>query len=162
MFEWQAQCLAAGQALQGGNLVYSGKKPKRLSTEGFPESVAAFPFLEVLLSSAPTSAGKTLVSELLMLKRVLETKRKALFILPFVSVAKEKMHYFQVRERAARCSGRRCCPSPCNRRASVIPAECIWRGRHSRGGLYRQHLGRWRVRGAGCGCVHHRKSQLSH
>lgn len=32
-----------------------------------------------------------------MLKRVLETKRKALFILPFVSVAKEKMHYLQVR-----------------------------------------------------------------
>lgn len=25
MFEWQAQCLAVGQVLQGGNLVYSGK-----------------------------------------------------------------------------------------------------------------------------------------
>lgn len=26
MFEWQAQCLCVGQVLQGGNLVYSGKK----------------------------------------------------------------------------------------------------------------------------------------
>lgn len=36
---------------------------------------------------------------MLMLKRVLETKRKALLILPFVSVAKEKMHYLQARNR---------------------------------------------------------------
>lgn len=26
MFEWQAQCLAVGQVLQGANLVYSGRK----------------------------------------------------------------------------------------------------------------------------------------
>ncbi|XP_023420662.1 DNA polymerase theta isoform X2 [Cavia porcellus] len=67
MFEWQAECLLLGQVLEGKNLVYS----------------------------APTSAGKTLVAELLILKRVLETQKKALFILPFVSVAKEKKYYLQ-------------------------------------------------------------------
>ncbi|XP_073523632.1 DNA polymerase theta-like isoform X2 [Phyllobates terribilis] len=67
MFEWQAECLMQGQVLGGKNLVYS----------------------------APTSAGKTLVAELLILKRVLETRKKAIFILPFVSVAKEKTLYLQ-------------------------------------------------------------------
>ncbi|XP_062984487.1 DNA polymerase theta [Elgaria multicarinata webbii] len=67
MFQWQAECLMVGQVLEGDNLVYS----------------------------APTSAGKTLVAELLILKRVLEIRKKALFILPFISVAKEKKKYLQ-------------------------------------------------------------------
>ena len=63
LFQWQVDALRTGNALAGGNLVYS----------------------------APTSAGKTLVAELLMLKRVLETKKKAVFILPYVAVSREKV-----------------------------------------------------------------------
>ena len=63
LFQWQVDALRTGRALTGGNLIYS----------------------------APTSAGKTLVAELLMLKRVLETKKKAIFILPYVAVSREKV-----------------------------------------------------------------------
>lgn len=47
----------------------------------------------------------------------METKRKALFILPFVSVAKEKMHYLQVKETWKKTTfvlfWTTCCPSVC-------------------------------------------------
>ncbi|CAH8648951.1 unnamed protein product [Heterobilharzia americana] len=68
IFSWQAECLSLPGVLDGHkNLVYS----------------------------APTSAGKTLVAELIVLKRVLETPLKAFIILPYVSVSREKMVYLQ-------------------------------------------------------------------
>ena len=67
MFEWQAKCLMLPGVLSGDNLVYS----------------------------APTSAGKTLIAELLALKCVLESNKKVIIILPFVSIAHEKSNYLR-------------------------------------------------------------------
>ncbi|XP_071632237.1 DNA polymerase theta isoform X1 [Temnothorax longispinosus] len=68
MFPWQMECLSNRLVTQERrNLVYS----------------------------APTSAGKTFVAEVLLIKTVLEKQKKVIFILPFVSVVREKMYYFQ-------------------------------------------------------------------
>ncbi|TPX37004.1 DNA-directed DNA polymerase [Synchytrium microbalum] len=68
LYEWQMEALLIDGILNGKkNLVYS----------------------------APTSAGKTMVAELIMVKRVLESKKKAIFILPFVSIVSEKTKYLQ-------------------------------------------------------------------
>lgn len=68
MFDWQVECLS---------------NPKVLID------------CQNLLYSAPTSAGKTLVAELLTIKTVLERQKKVIIILPFVSIVREKMFYLQ-------------------------------------------------------------------
>ncbi|XP_038223120.1 DNA polymerase theta-like [Zerene cesonia] len=68
MFQWQVDCLSNPRVLLNcSNLVYS----------------------------APTSAGKTLVAEILTIKTILERQKKVIIILPFVSIVREKMFYLQ-------------------------------------------------------------------
>eukprot|EP00928_Gymnodinium_smaydae_P031152 TRINITY_DN22959_c0_g2_i1.p1 TRINITY_DN22959_c0_g2~~TRINITY_DN22959_c0_g2_i1.p1 ORF type:complete len:2231 (+),score=367.58 TRINITY_DN22959_c0_g2_i1:34-6693(+) len=76
LYPWQAECLVADGVADGRNLVYC----------------------------APTSGGKTLVSEILMLRRVLTLKNRAIFVLPYVSIVTEKMRYLQELCRSTRTS----------------------------------------------------------
>jgi len=43
-----------------------------------------------LVYFAPTSGGKSIVSEILMLRAILGFKRRAMYILPYVSIVSEK------------------------------------------------------------------------
>ncbi|RLE62282.1 MAG: ATP-dependent DNA helicase, partial [Thermoprotei archaeon] len=45
---------------------------------------------ENLVVSAPTASGKTLIAELTIIKRVLETGGKALYLVPLRALASEK------------------------------------------------------------------------
>ena len=68
LYEWQVSCLSAVL-----------KNPEASTTN--------------LVYTAPTSSGKSLVAEILMLKNVIGTSKKAFYILPFISIVDEKVDF---------------------------------------------------------------------
>ncbi|XP_022856955.1 helicase and polymerase-containing protein TEBICHI-like isoform X2 [Olea europaea var. sylvestris] len=68
LYPWQVDCLQVDGVLQNRNLVYC----------------------------ASTSAGKSFVAEVLMLRRVVSTGKMALLVLPYVSICAEKAEHLEV------------------------------------------------------------------
>ncbi|KAM6544675.1 hypothetical protein CsatB_025411 [Cannabis sativa] len=68
LYQWQVDCLQVDGVLQKRNLVYC----------------------------ASTSAGKSFVAEILMLRRVLSFGKMALLVLPYVSICAEKAEHLEV------------------------------------------------------------------
>ena len=68
LYGWQSSCLLGRGLLQGErNLVYT----------------------------APTGGGKSLVADILMLKRVIQESRKAILVLPYVALVQEKLKWLR-------------------------------------------------------------------
>jgi DNA polymerase theta len=108
LFNWQAECLSLQKVQRGGNIVYS----------------------------APTSGGKTLVAEILMIRNLIKNpgrNKKVLFIMPYKSLVREKAESLKILVKAGRGGGQQGRPSPLLYVARVV-------GGHTPTDLYRANI----------------------
>ena len=89
LFPWQAEALCASRGNPDHNYNYSHEH-----VAANPVDRTAFQG-QSLVYQAPTSGGKSLVAEVLMLQKLLHCKQNVLFVLPYISLTMEKQQYLQ-------------------------------------------------------------------
>ena len=89
LFEWQADCL---ERFTKEEISMKSSNPAETASSD-PQTVGSPSFFQIY--TAPTSGGKSLVAEILLLRRLLYSGRRALFVVPFVAICREKCNYFK-------------------------------------------------------------------
>lgn len=83
LFDWQVACL---QQVYGTDRESQGTVPSPENQHRAPRN---------LVYSAPTSGGKTLVAEILLLKALIRRGGAALFVQPYIALVEEKARHFR-------------------------------------------------------------------
>ncbi|KAM7459401.1 hypothetical protein LguiA_036395 [Lonicera macranthoides] len=96
LYPWQVDCLLVDGVLQRRNLVYCASTSNDFLGSSIINVLKRGTWVaSEQLAFGATSAGKSFVAEILMLRRVLSTGKMALLVLPYVSICTEKAEHLE-------------------------------------------------------------------